>query len=224
MRKTFLLLIVLLTAASHPYLLTNAHNPIQTQSDQETLQHEVTVTLKLVQVYVTDKKGKPITDLDKTEFEIHDNGALKEITDFEQHILSSSPSDETKKEFEEPTPEIMNRKFFLFFDFAFNNPTGIKASKEAAIHFLENTLQPTDKVGILSYSSFKGLKLHEYLTTDHQKVREVVEGFGVRKILGRVEDVEEKYFRTVSGMKCRAIPILPADSTKQRSLSTNTMP
>jgi VWFA-related protein len=200
MRKIILLVIFSIWAISHPYLYTDEHKPIPYQVEQRTLQHEVSVTLKLVQVYVTDKKGNPITDLDKSEFEIFDNEVLMDITEFETYSFSSAQSEEVKKEIAESSSETMNRKFFLFFDFAFNNPTGIKASKDAAIHFLENKLQPTDKVGILSYSSFKGLKLHEYLTTDHSKVREVIDGFGVRKVLGRVEDVEEKYFRTVSGM------------------------
>ena len=82
---------------------------------QESLQHEVTVTLKLIQVYVTDKKGSPVTDLNKSDFVLHDNGKLKEITDFEKHILSlpGKKAEETKPAI---TPEVssrMNRKFFL---------------------------------------------------------------------------------------------------------------
>ena len=60
----------------------------KSEANQETLQHEVTVTLKLIQVYVTDKKGNPITDLTKSDFVLHDNGKLEKITDFEKHFLS----------------------------------------------------------------------------------------------------------------------------------------
>jgi len=41
---------------------------------QKPLQHEVSVTLKLIQVYVTDKKGKPVQDLEKADFIVYDNG------------------------------------------------------------------------------------------------------------------------------------------------------
>ena len=41
------------------------------------IKHEVTVTLKLIQVYVMDKAGNPITDLKLDEFTIFDNKKLQ---------------------------------------------------------------------------------------------------------------------------------------------------
>lgn len=159
---------------------------------QETLQHEVQVTLKLVQVYVTDKRGNPVTDLEKEDFDLYENGKRKIITEFEKHVLSMPPS-KAEHEKKAYATEKMNRKFFLFFDFAFNNPRGIIKSKESALHFIDTQLQPNDEVGVFSYSTLKSLTLHEYLTKDHKKVREVVEGFGLKDVLGRAEDVEEQY-------------------------------
>jgi len=49
----------------------------QTIRNQKAIQHEVVVTLKLVQVYVTDKSGKPVVDLEKSDFIIYDNGLLQ---------------------------------------------------------------------------------------------------------------------------------------------------
>jgi hypothetical protein len=46
----------------------------QEKIQQPTLQYEVSVTLKLVQVFVTDKQGRPVKDLNKSDFEIFDNG------------------------------------------------------------------------------------------------------------------------------------------------------
>jgi len=165
---------------------------IQIKSDQEPLKHEVEVTLKLVQVYVVDKNGKPVTDLEKTDFEIYDNGERKKITDFEKHILSA-PSVKTLPQQETPklAPETrMNRKIFLFFDFAFNSAWGIKNSRKAALYFIDTQLQPSDEAGVISYSKFRGLALDVDLTTDHHQVRKVVEGFGIKEHLGRAEDIE----------------------------------
>lgn len=173
------------------FLLSQARN---SETKQETLQYEVTVTLKLIQVYVTDKKGNPVTDLNQTDFELYDKGKLINITNFEKHILYLS-AEKTREIIPAVSPEVssqMNRKFFLFFDFAFNNVIGIKKSKEAALHFIDTKLQPTDEVGVLSYSTMKSLTLHEYLTTDHQKVREVVEGVGLKDVLGRAENILRK--------------------------------
>jgi hypothetical protein len=99
-----------------------------------------------------------------------------------------------------PTEEIhpaqsMNRKFFLFFDFAFNNREGIKKSREAALHFIDTKLHPTDEVGLLSYSLLNSLSLHEFLTKNHQKVREAVEGIGMENVLGHANNVEEQFWR-----------------------------
>jgi VWFA-related protein len=170
---------------------------------QKPLQHEVSVTLKLIQVYVTDKKGKPVQDLQKSDFIVYDNGQPKEITDFEKHILSGPaaktgsqpPTEKIVPTAVPPPPQVMRRKFFLFFDFAFNNQRGVKKSKEAALHFIEAQLGPEDEVALLSYSVLKGLSIHEYLTTEHQKIRQAVEALDVKDIAGRAEDVEEEYWR-----------------------------
>src|SRR5512137_2952193 len=56
-------------------------------SPQTPLQHEVTVTLKLIQVFVTAARGQPALDLSRTDFLLTDNGKPQTITDFESHIL-----------------------------------------------------------------------------------------------------------------------------------------
>jgi VWFA-related protein len=163
---------------------------------QEGLQEEVTVTLKLIQVYVTDKKGKPVTDLEQSEFELYDNGKPKKITDFERHILAL-PDTATKIQQVKTKiipPRKMSRKFFFFFDFAFNNVGGITMAKRAAQHFIDTQVLPTDQVGILSYSTHNGLMLYEYLTTEHEKIRDVIKDIGLKETLGRagqlMEDLE----------------------------------
>ncbi len=198
----FFILIFLL---ANNLLLTSTLYPENESQEQE--QHEVTVTLKLIQVYVTDKDGKPATDLELKDFELYDSGERKELTEFEKHTLylpqiktEKKPLENIYKPLSEPTEktqslQTMNRKFFLFFDFAFNSREGIKKSREAALHFIDTKLQPTDEVGVLSYSLLNSLSLHEFLTTDHQKVRKVVEAMGVRDVLGRADNVEEQYWR-----------------------------
>jgi len=168
----------------------------KSNAQEETFQYEITVTIKLVQVYITDKKGKAVTDLVKSDFEIFDNGKPVKITEFEKYILTL-PKQKTKEIKLPPAPEVhppMNRKFFLFFDFAFNDAQGILKAKKAALHFIDTQLHPTDEVGVISYSARKGLILHEYLTIDHKKVLDVVEEIGIRERLGRAEDIKEKYW------------------------------
>jgi len=195
-------------------LLSLSFPSTQRQEKTQELRYEVTVTLKLIQVYVTDKKGNPVMDLGKNDFVIYDNGKKQSITEFERHLLHRPPSEttvqpETIKESPLPAPrELMSRKFFLLFDFAFNNAKGILKAKEAALHFLDTQLQPQDELGLLSYSALKSLTLHEYLTFDHGKVRKIVESFGLRDIAGRAENLEEEYWRDISGVN-------PLDASKR---------
>jgi VWFA-related protein len=169
---------------------------------QKPLEHQVTVTLKLIQVYVTDKKGNPVPDLKKEDFIVYDNGRAMTLTEFEKHILERAAQKPEPRPAEEkilptplPAPGVMNRKFFLFFDFAFNSQKGIKKAREAALHFIDTEIIPGDEVGLLSYSTLKGLSIHEYLTTNHKILREAVEGLTTKGIAGRAENFEEEYWR-----------------------------
>ncbi len=176
-------------------LLSSSFSAAQVET-QEQLKHEVTVTLKLVQVYVLDKSGSAVADLTKADFELYDNGQAKPITDFEKHDLSINQVPQGPQP-SLPTPPVskMNRKFFLFFDFAFNNRAGISKSRTAALNFLDTQVRPEDEVGVLSFSARKGLTLHEYLTLDHARIRQVVAGLGPSQFLGRAWGIESEWLK-----------------------------
>ncbi len=154
------------------------------------------MTLKLVQVYVLDRSGNAVADLTKSDFELYDNGQAKPITDFEKHDLSINQVPQGPQP-SLPTPSVskMNRKFFLFFDFAFNNRAGVSKSRTAALNFLDTQVRPDDEVGVISFSARKGLTLHEYLTSDHKRIRQVVEGLGANKFLGRAWSLESEWLK-----------------------------
>ncbi len=172
------------------------------KKDQTPLQHEVTVTLKLVQVQVVDKRGQPVTDLEKSDFALKDNGKPRVITDFEKHI---SPEAAMPPEPQSPASSGvssgLNRKFMFFFDFAFNTPSGVKKAKEAALDFIDTRISPDDEIGIVSYSARMGLKLHEFLTRDHAKVRQLVAGLGGAQAMGRAIDLGDRYLADMKSLE-----------------------
>ncbi len=155
----------------------------QQVKEKAALQYEVTVVLKLVQVFVTDNKGNPVTDLTKDDFILYDNGEPKIITDFEKHLIQRPVRRaEPEKKPEERITETqlppslvaesrMNRKFFFIF-----SSRNLPRSKKAAYHFLETQIQPTDEVGVISYSWISGFTIHEYLTSDKEKIRRAIKG------------------------------------------------
>ena len=168
-------------------------------------QHEVSVVLKLIQVYVTDKKGRPVDDLALGDFAATDNGQPVVLTEFERHALADVPAGEGLPGEEAPAPQrpgssdrrtdpAATRKFFLFFDFAFNNARGLVKAKTAALHFLDTKVSPGDEIGVLTYTMLKGVRVHEYLTRDLAKIREVVEAIGSKDIAGRAADLELQYW------------------------------
>ncbi len=180
------------------------------------LQHEISVQLKLVQVYVTDGKGRPVQDLTKEDFAVFDNGKPMTITEFERHIIATSPDKMPSPAPQQATPPAavqmaattavpsaalapsIARKFLLFFDFANNNQRGARKSKDAALHFLDSEVRPGDEVGLLSYSLTRGLSIHEFLTLDHAKIRSAVADMDVKGISGRGDEIEQEYWRQVT--------------------------
>ena len=183
-KKKIFLFFLLLTLFLQPCLHDLNSELLQVKISQEEPQHEVVVVLKLVQVYVADKKGNPVTDLEKSDFILYDNGKLQAVTDFERHFLAK-PEKENEKKVEEkieekklaPSPKIpskMNRKFFLLLDIDRNSVAGISKSKKAALFFIDTQLQPTDEVGVFSYSFIRRLVLHQYLTSDHEKAKKAI--------------------------------------------------
>ncbi len=108
----------------------------QAVSPQKPLQHEVAVTLKLIQVYVTDKNGKPAANLDKSAFRVYDNGQLQTITEFERHIAPAARLGVTEPSAMEalvPTEAAasrMGRKFFVLIDLDSNDFEGIAFRSE----------------------------------------------------------------------------------------------
>jgi VWFA-related protein len=171
---------------------------------QPKLQYEVSVILKLLQVRVTDKKGHPVRDLTVADFVVTDNGQPVTLTEFERHSLegqaeateaAAEPAAPAAAAQAAPPVRPMNRKYFLFFDFAYNNVRGIQKAQKAALHFLGTVARPEDEVAVLTYSAVRGLAVREYLTADHAKVRQVLEAIGHRDVAGRATQIEDQYWR-----------------------------
>jgi VWFA-related protein len=154
---------------------------------QTMLRHDVTVALKLIQVSVLDKSGNPVTDLTKDDFELTDNGKTVVFDQFEKRIFGPQP---------EGTPGAaagsgLRRRFFLIFDFSLMRPGGAVKARETALKFLDQVIQPTDEVAMVSYSVALGMRVHEYLTTDIDKIRKIIQSLQAGFTLGRAENLAQ---------------------------------
>ena len=174
------------TAVAITFLIFSEPGLTAQAGQEKPLQHQVGVTLKLVQVYVTAKGGEPVTDLSAADFEVLDNGRSFPVAHFEKHFLDveGTPADPA-------AVSGMGRKFFLVFDFAFMDAKAMFRAKSAALQFLDGEIRPADEIGLVTYSVAQGLVLHEYLTTEHARVRAIVDGFGARPRAGRAENLTQ---------------------------------
>jgi VWFA-related protein len=172
--------------------------PAAQEKTQPVLRQEVNVFFKLVQVYVVDKKGNPVTDLTAADFELTDDGKAQKIEHFEVHRLEPVPAAETGRAAPAPAAPGLRRKFFFVFNYAFIEPAGILKARRAALDFLDNHVHPTDELGIITFSMSQGLKINEYLTTDHARIKAMIEGVAGRSYLGRAEQIASLYARNIS--------------------------
>ncbi|MBW2217643.1 MAG: VWA domain-containing protein [Deltaproteobacteria bacterium] len=152
-----------------------------TSMPKEEMQHEVAVTLKLVQVFVLDKNGDPVKDLRISDFTVYDNGQPKKITEFERYTLSASPEEvKTITDMLPPSSRdvpSMNRKFFFLFDVTRTKMDGLKVARDAALHFLDTKIQPQDEVGILAFSAHRDMIILQQLTQDHEETKRNIQDF-----------------------------------------------
>ncbi len=183
--------------------------------------HEVTVAIKLVQVYVTDKGGQPAGDLTADDFEIYDNNKPVPVLHFEKHFAEELAAAGATG----PRPAL-NRKFFLFFDLAFTDARGLMRAKNAALKFMEKSLLPTDEISLVTYTALRGLTLHEYMTRDHARVRNIIENFGLKSVTGRAENLANFFYSdTLMSLQGDEVQTTPEDSffTDQARLQTGQM-
>jgi VWFA-related protein len=111
-----------------------------------------------VVVIVRDSKGRPVTNLKQSDFEIRDNGKLQTINSFaiqggtQQDLTASTPTTATTVS---PTakPQAAQRRFVaLFFDDVHTQAGDFGRVQKAAEQFVQESLQPDDRVAVFKTS------------------------------------------------------------------------
>jgi VWFA-related protein len=159
------------------------------------LRHEVSVTLKLLQVYVSGRDGRPARGLTREDFIVRDDGELRTVTDFEEHNLTPVPVEAKVLETPLPAPRLLGRKFLFFFDYGYNDSQGIRKCARIALNFLESKLGPLDEVGVATFSGLKRLQFPLLFTGDLKKARDLISRIGAFESSGRIEEHEDQYQR-----------------------------
>jgi len=159
---------------------------------QEPIRHDVFVGVKLIEIYVIDKSGNPVTDLQAEDIEVFSDGISQPLVYFEKKEMVF-PFEKKQEELTE-RKKGTGRKIFFFFDFSNNTKDGVERAKEAAIHFIDNQVDRTDLLGVISYSIMGGLRCHEYLTHDRERIKQIIKEVGSREVIGQMGRLEN-FFR-----------------------------
>jgi VWFA-related protein len=146
---------------------------------------KVTSELILIETYVTDGLGHPVTDLTRDDFILEVGGLRRPIASAEFHSVGgtvgpASPltavSAGAPRAAGGATGE-WPRRFVIFFDDNTSGAVGLAEARRAAERFLESGLAPTDEVAIAACEPPLRF-LHDF-TTDRAALRETL-----RKDLG----------------------------------------
>jgi VWFA-related protein len=149
--------------------VTRPQTSQQEKTPSEKAQEEVvTITTNLVQVdvVVTDKNGRPVTDLKAEDFEVVEDGQLQPITHFSFNMIgqastlstapanpTASPTDKNRKAPPPPPPvslrpEQVQRTVALVVDDLCMSFQSTDAVRSALKKFVDEQVQPTDLVAI----------------------------------------------------------------------------
>ncbi len=164
-------------SASGPATPPGPNAEVTTHEAQPLFKIQAERNLVIVRVVVRDPKGQVLSTLGKEDFRLFDNGKPQTITHFAVEVPTQGPQKprtpkETEPELavETRAPVGPERYVALFFDDIHMVFEDIALTRAAADHFLEASLQESDRAGIFTTSGqaildFTGdrTRLHEVL-------------------------------------------------------------
>jgi VWFA-related protein len=157
----------------------NSAGPQDRQQQERPLRYDAAAVVKLVSVRVLGRDGRPVTGLRKEDFVLYEDGQKKTITEFEVHAMTEAgmtvtPALPPGTEGTARRSGVVNRKIFIFLDQQGSDQMGKAKARTAALHFLETQVRPGDEVAVIGFYSMSGFYIHEYLTTDMERVRRAI--------------------------------------------------
>ena len=160
-----------------------------------------------VDVYVTDKKGNPVTGLKPEDFEVYEEGRLVEITNFyavsdgrpvqpettpEQDVSEDDAGIEAPQvrlsEIEVPDDERLH--LIIYFDNKNLRPATRNRVLNRMHRFLRTELGPQDRVMLVSYD--QSIKVRQPFTTDMDLVEEALEEISATSGSATIRDAERR--------------------------------
>lgn len=142
--------------------------PAQEAAPEESFSEAINVSVVNLEVFVTDKKGKPILGLKKEDFEILEDGQPVAVTNFYAENRLSAMSSAGAPAVKAPErPEDQRLRLVVFVDDVNMEPQGRNRILPSLAGFLRSELAPGDEVMLIRYD--QKLDIRRQFTTDlHQ--------------------------------------------------------
>jgi VWFA-related protein len=133
-----------------------------------------TAELVLIEAYVTDRRGRPISDLKPSDFVLSVDGVVKPIAALEYREVAAGVAP-TAPESPPAVPagRHLPRRFVLFFDDETSSPSGLALARRAAEKFLGSGLLPDDQIALAAFR--KRLEILHDFTTNREALRRILQ-------------------------------------------------
>ncbi|HMS42591.1 MAG TPA: VWA domain-containing protein, partial [Pyrinomonadaceae bacterium] len=167
-------------------LTISAQNPTPTPPDDEDGVVKISTTLIQIDVGVTDKDGKQITDLKAEDFEILENGEKQEITNFSYIAVTQDAKNQAQEQVTVNSKQVkippvptnlradqVRRTIVLVVDDIGMSIGSMANVREALKKFVNEQMQEGDLVAIIRTSA--GISVFQQFTSDKRILRAAIE-------------------------------------------------
>lgn len=152
------------------------------EPEQPKLVESIDVRVINVDVIVTDKRGNPVPNLTKEDFEVFENNVPKPITNFYEvqgsvakNVVGEAPvpAPESAEQKRVDTPESMKRRIIFYVDnlslAPFNRNRVFQTMKE----FVRDVMRPGDEAMIATYN--RSMKVRVQFTRDTKQITDMLD-------------------------------------------------
>lgn len=139
----------------------------QEPASEESFAESIEVSVVNLDVFVTDKKGQPLTGLKQEDFEVYEDGKPVEITNFYAEsgmaVVPAEASGAAKTQTSQPPDQQL--RLVIFVDDVNMEPQGRVRILERLTDFLRRELTPGDQAMLVRYAA-NGLDIRRAFTDD----------------------------------------------------------
>lgn len=156
------------------FLLLAPSLPLLAQEPEESFDESIEVSVVNLDVFVTDKKGKPVTGLKKEDFEVLEDGQPVVVTNFYAEDGAGAPAAPQGATADRPQDQRL--RLVVFVDDVNTEPQSRGRILESLSGFLHRELAPGDEVMLVRYN--QSLDIRRSFTPDLGQIEADVAALG----------------------------------------------